>query len=83
MLGDHPTSYLVVYASGQQKSLEKPGFSELFWVTRHSCPGDHAAKAKVSSLAAFAVIDLLDLQSSPTVLPSALAHHVETKYIPT
>jgi hypothetical protein len=25
-----------------------------FWVTRHVCPGDHAAKAKTSSLDAFA-----------------------------
>ena len=55
MLGEHPTVYyLVGLIDGQQKSLEKPGFSELVWVTRHSCPGDHAAKAKVSSLDAFA-----------------------------
>jgi hypothetical protein len=54
MLGEHPTNYLVVCIFTQQKSLEKPGFLELFWVTRHSCPGDHAAKAKTSSLDAFA-----------------------------
>lgn len=28
----------------------------LFWVTRHSCPGDHAARAKTSSLEALASI---------------------------
>ena len=36
---------------------KKAWFLRLFrlvWVTRHSCPGDHAAKAKVSSLDAFA-----------------------------
>jgi hypothetical protein len=54
MLDDRPTNYLVVYANAQQKSPVKQGFSELFWVTRHSCPGDHAAKAKTSSLDAFA-----------------------------
>jgi len=35
-------------------------------------PGDHAARAKTSSLAAFAVIVLLDLRSSPTVLSISL-----------
>ena len=55
MLGEHPTVYyLVGFTDGQQKSLGFPGFSELVWVTRHSCPGDHAAKAKTSSLDAFA-----------------------------
>ncbi len=44
----------------------------LFLVTRHSCPGDYAARAKTSSLAAFAVIVLLDLRSSPTVLSISL-----------
>jgi len=36
---------------------KKAWFLRLFrlvWVTRHSCPGDHAAKAKTSSLDAFA-----------------------------
>jgi hypothetical protein len=35
-------------------------------------PGDYAARAKTSSLAAFAVIVLLDLRSSPTVLSISL-----------
>ena len=54
MLGDHPTIYLVVYTETSTKKPGFPGFLELFWVTRHSCPGDHAAKAKTSSLDAFA-----------------------------
>ena len=44
----------------------------LFLVTRHSCPGDYAARAKTSSLAAFAVIVLLLLRRSPTVLSISL-----------
>ena len=90
MLGDHPTLYLVVFTEGQQKSLDFPGFLELFWATRHSCPGDHAAKAKTSSLAAFAVTILLLRPGIPSpkefhipLLPSALAHHVETMSHPT
>jgi hypothetical protein len=35
-------------------------------------PGDYAARAKTSSLAAFAVTILLDLRSSPTVLSMSL-----------
>jgi len=55
MLGEHPTVYyLVGFTSGQQKSLEKTRLFRLVWVTRHSCLGDHAAKAKTSSLDAFA-----------------------------
>ena len=45
--------YILSTGSGQQKSLRRRLF-RLVWVTRHSCPGDHAAKAKVSSLDAFA-----------------------------
>jgi len=51
----------------------------LFWVTRHSCPGDYAARAKTSSLAAFAVTSLLGLRPSPGVLPSLLSHPVEAR----
>jgi len=35
-------------------------------------PGDYAARAKISSLAAFAVIVLLDLRPSPDVLSACL-----------
>ena len=38
-----------------------------FWVTRHVCPGDHAAKAKTSSLDAFAFNRL----ASTTRLPQS------------
>ena len=51
----------------------------LFLVTRHSCPGDYAARAKTSSLAAFAVTSLLGLRPSPGVLPSLLSHPVEAR----
>jgi hypothetical protein len=54
MLDDCPTYYLVTYTADPTKKPGKPGFLELFWMTRHSCLGDHAAKAKVSSLDALA-----------------------------
>ena len=44
----------------------------LFLVTRHSCPGGYAARANTSSLAAFAVMVLLLLRRSPTVLSTRL-----------
>lgn len=60
--------------------MKKPAEAGLlFWVTRHSCPGDYAARAKTSSLAAFAVTSLLGLRPSPGVLPSLLSHPVEAR----
>jgi len=59
--------------------MKKPAEAGLlFWVTRHSCPGDYAARANTSSLAAFAVTSLLGLRPSPGVLPSLLSHPVES-----
>ena len=54
MPGDHPTVYLVVSHWEANKKAWEIRLFWLVWVTRHSCPGDHAAKAKVSSLDAFA-----------------------------
>jgi len=63
--------------------MKKPAEAGLlFLVTRHSCPGDYAARAKTSSLAAFAVTSLLGLRPSPGVLPSLLSHAVETNSSP-
>jgi hypothetical protein len=44
--------YLKTIILAKKKPAEA-GFL-LFWVTRHSCPGDHAARAKTSSLDALA-----------------------------
>ena len=60
--------------------MKKPAEAGLlFLVTRHSCLGDYAARAKTSSLAAFAVTSLLGLRPSPGVLPSLLSHPVEAR----
>ena len=76
MLGDHPTLYLVVLTNAQQKSLEKPGFSELFSVSRYSYP--RPFRRPKNKRYRLRLLFLLDLQSSPTVLPLSLSHHVET-----
>lgn len=67
--------------------MKKPAEAGLlFWVTRHSCPGDYAARAKTSSLAAFAVTSFASSAELPqpygfhiTVLPSLLSHPVEAR----
>jgi hypothetical protein len=74
-----------------EKNLESgPEATLLFWVTRHSCPGDHAARAKTSSLDALASIILLGLGPSPDLLSTRvlvrqsipwLAHHKHTRKI--
>jgi len=80
MLGEHPTLYLVVFTSGQQKSLISQAFLNYFLfrgIVTQGCLGSQRINAIVSSY-----LSLLDLQSSPTVLPSALAHHVDPNSSP-
>jgi len=71
MLSDVLVRFIVLLYMTDHKKPRKKATEVaflLFWVTRHSCLGNHAARAKTSSLAAVAVTILLDLRSSPTVL---------------
>jgi hypothetical protein len=80
MLDDRPTVYLVVFTGWSQKSLISQAFPNYFLfrgIVTQGCLGSQRINAIVSSY-----LSLLDLQSSPTVLPLWLSHHVETVYGP-
>ena len=80
MLGDHPTLYLVVRNEWPTKKPDFPGFSELFSVSRYSYP--RPFRRPKNKRYRLRLLFLLDLQSSPTVLPSVLAHHVDPNSSP-
>ena len=67
--------YLRLYVLQQHYIHEKARQTSaglLFLVTRHSCPGDYAARAKTSSLAAFAVTSF----ASSARLPQPYGFHI-------
>jgi len=80
MLDDRPTSYLVIFTVWSQKSLISQAFPNYFLfrgIVTQGCLGSQRINAIVSSY-----LSLLDLQSSPTVLPLSLSHHVDPNSSP-
>ncbi len=80
MPDDRPTSYLVIFTRWSQKSLISQAFPNYFLfrgIVTQGCLGSQRINAIVSSY-----LSLLDLQSSPTVLPLSLSHHVDPNSSP-